>query len=41
MCTQNVASIESTLKLEDPRIKLFPKGEDCYKLKKNVKLNEI
>ena len=41
MSTQNVASVGSTLKLEDPRIKLFPKGEDCYKLEKNVKLNEI
>ena len=37
MPTQTV----NTLRLEDPTIMLFPNGEDCYDLEKNVKLNEI
>ena len=41
MSQQNVAYVESTLKLEDPTIKLFPNGKDCYMPEKNVKLNEI
>ena len=41
MSQQNVAYVESALKLEDPTIKLFPKGKDCYMPGKNVKLNEI
>ena len=41
MSQQNVAYVESALKLEDPTIKLFPKGKDCYMPEKNVKLNEI
>ena len=43
MSTQNVKSVENTLRLEHPTIaiKLFPNGEDCYDLEKNVKLNEI
>ena len=41
MSTQNVKSVGSTLQLEDPTIKLFPKGKDCYDLEKNVELDEI
>ena len=41
MSQQNVAYVESALILEDPTIKLFPKGKDCYMPEKNVKLNEI
>ena len=41
MSQQNVAYVESTLKLEDPTIKLFPEGKDCYMPEKNVKLNKV
>ena len=41
MSKQNVKSVENTLRLEDPTIKLFPYGADCYDPEKNVKLNEI
>ena len=41
MSTLNVKSVESILQLEDPTIKLFPKGKDCYDLEKNVELDEI
>ena len=41
MSQQNVAYVESTLKLEDKTIKLFPRGKDCYMPEKNVKLNEV
>ena len=41
MSQQSVAYVESALILEDPTIKLFPKGKDCYMPEKNVKLNEI
>ena len=40
MSRQTVADVESALKSEDPTIKLFPKGKDCYLPQKNVKLNE-
>ena len=41
MSSQTVKSVENTLRLEDPTIKLFPYGADCYDPEKNVKLNEI
>ena len=41
MSRQTVAYVESALKLEDPTIKLFPNGKDCYLPQKNVKLNDI
>ena len=41
MSRQTVEDVESALKLEDPTIKLFPNGEDCYLSQKNVKLNDI
>ena len=41
MSEQNVAYVESALQLEDPNIKLFPNGDDCYEPKKNVRLIEV
>ena len=38
---QNVAYVESALQLEDPNIKLFPNGDDCYEPEKNVRLIEV
>ena len=41
MSRETVADVESALKLEDPKIKLFPKGKDCYDQNKNVRLNDV
>ena len=41
MSEQNVAYVESALQLEDPNIKLFPNGDDCYEPEKNVRLIEV
>nr|XP_058970216.1 uncharacterized protein LOC131796640 isoform X2 [Pocillopora verrucosa] len=41
MSQQNVAYVESALKLEYPNIKLFPNGNDCYEPEKNVRLIKV
>ena len=41
MSEQNVTYVESALQLEDPNIKLFPNGDDCYEPEKNVRLVEV
>ena len=41
MSGETVADVEWALKLEDPKIELFPNGKDCYDKKKNVQLNEV
>ena len=41
MSGETVADVEWALKLEDPKIELFPNGKDCYDKEKNVQLNEV